>query len=96
MAVADIRWRRHRLAMHNLCQSLRRLQGATDQNGWRGQSRSPAREIPAEDGRLQPCEQPQGCFQLPAATGVARHPEISLEGRAAVAAILFRVHEVRL
>src|SRR5690625_3575702 len=84
-----IRWRRHQPAAHDLRQGLRRLRGATDRDGRRGRSRSPACGIPAQGGCLQSREQPQRRLQSPAAEGTARHPEALLERRAVVA-VLFR------
>src|SRR5690606_34936355 len=76
-------------AAHDLRQGLRRLRGATDRDGRRGRSRSPACGIPAQGGCLQSREQPQRRLQSPAAEGTARHPEALLERRAVVA-VLFR------
>src|SRR5690625_1743670 len=84
-----IRWRRHQPAAHDLRQGLHRLRGATDRDGRRGRSRSPACGIPAQGGCLQSREQPQRRLQSPAAEGTARHPEALLERRAVVA-VLFR------
>src|SRR5690625_1941481 len=84
-----IRWRRHQPAAHDLRQGLRRLRGATDRDGRRGRSRSPACGIPAQGGCLQSRDQPQRRLQSPAAQGTARLPEALLERRAVVA-VLFR------
>src|SRR5690625_1198307 len=84
-----IRWRHHQPAAHDLRQGLHRLRGATDRDGRRGRSRSPACGIPAQGGCLQSREQSQRRLQSPAAEGTARHPEALLERRAVIA-VLFR------